>query len=221
MKKLLIGFLTLATTAAFGQVRRGNDIVVSPQFGAYGGLSVASQWGGGYNGTLAGGIAGIQGVFPISWGWYVQPEITYSNMGTQFYYNDEGEDYKNNVNMHLHMNYLSVPVLFKWSMPFTGFGILFGPQYSFLLNGHQNAVGYQSDQYQREDVVKAGYFHRSDFSGVVGLEYYFPNNGYYKGPKFGFGVRYQFGLININNSATLDNSSITNNGFFVTGGIRF
>lgn len=221
MKKLLIGFLTLVTTAAFGQVRRGNDIVLKTQFGAYGGLSVANQWGGGgdYDNGLAGGIAGIQVAFPISWGWYVQPEVTYSNMGTSFYYNGGKDDYNGNVN--LHMNYVSIPVLFKWELPFTGFGVLFGPQYGYLLNAHQVATGYDRDNYGRENVLAEGYWHRSDFSGVVGLEYYFPNNEYYKGPKFGISVRYQFGFINVSNGATYDGSTITNNAFFLTGGIRF
>jgi len=221
MKKLFIGFLTLyVTTTAFGQYRRGNDVVIKPQFGAYGGLSVAQQWGegGNYDNALAGGIAGIQAAFPISWGWYIQPEVTYSNMGTSFYYNGGDGDYNGNVN--LHMNYLSVPILFKWELPFTGFGVLFGPQYGFLLNAHQTATGYQRNDYLKENVRDE--WHRNDFSGVIGLEYYFPNNEYYKGPKFGFSIRYQFGFLNANKDATLvGNPTITNNAFFLTGGIRF
>ncbi|ANI88504.1 hypothetical protein A9P82_03835 [Arachidicoccus ginsenosidimutans] len=220
MKKLIIGLFALATTTAFGQYRRGNSIVIQPQVGIFGGLSVANQYvhvpyDGDYSdNALAGGIAGIQLALPVSYGWYIQPEVSYSNMGTQFYQSDDA--YQGNVN--LHMNYLNVPVLFKYSEPFTGLGVFFGPQYSYLLSAHQNATGSQKHEYESEDVKD--YYHNSDFSGVVGLEYYFPNNGM-PGAKFGLSVRYQFGFVNVNNGAIDYGTTIHNNAFFLTAGIRF
>jgi hypothetical protein len=93
-------------------------------------------------------------------------------MGTQYYYNDGSNDegsFRGNIN--LHMNYLSVPVLFKWSMPFTGFGVFIGPQYGYLLTAHQKPAGYQSNQYTSENILDSNYYHRSDFFFFLGLEY--------------------------------------------------
>jgi len=223
MKKLLIGLFTIATTAAFGQIRRGNNVIIQPQFGVFGGLSVADQWyGDDYDGfsqkSKAGGIVGVQLALPISYGWYVQPEVSYSNLGSRYY--QSTSDYEGNVNSNV--NYLNVPILFKYQEPFTGLGVFFGPQYSYLLNAKDKPTGPDRNNYSSVDLTD--YYHRSDLSGVVGLEYYFPNNGM-PGAKFGLSMRYQFGFLNINNGAQVFNNtyqpSIRNNAFFLTAGVRF
>lgn len=221
MKNLLIGLFTIATTAAFGQIRRGNNVVIQPQFGVYGGLSVANQWvGDDYEGysdkAKAGGIIGVQLALPISYGWYVQPEVSYSNMGAKEW---DGAT----TNTQYNFNYLNVPILFKYQEPFTGLGIMFGPQYSYLLNAKMK---YNDNGRQSFDIKDE--YHTSDLGALVGLEYYFPNNGM-PGPKFGLSLRYQFGILNINkNSNSYEDGSISdyqpnirNNGFFLTAGIRF
>ncbi|HEY0297851.1 MAG TPA: porin family protein [Arachidicoccus sp.] len=225
MKKLLIGLFAFAATTAFGQVRRGNNVVLQPQFGVFGGLSVANQWiGDSYDGysdkAKAGGIEGIQLALPISYGWYIQPEVTYSNLGAREWGTFSGNDGSSFTgNMNYNFNYLSVPVLFKYSEPFTGLGILFGPQYGYLLNAKS-----KPGQSGWEKGTITNDYHRSDLSGVVGLEYYFPNDGH-PGAKFGFSMRYQFGFLNVNNGGiTYDDGyqpSIRNDAFFLTAGVRF
>lgn len=230
MKKLLIGLFTIATaTTAFGQIRRGNSVVIQPQFGVFGGLSVADQWvGDDYDGystkSKAGGIVGLQLALPISYGWYVQPEVSYSNMGARewgSFTGNDGSSFTGNVNYNF--NYLNVPVLFKYQEPFTGLGIMFGPQYGYLLSANSKPA---SGDFVKGSIIDG--YHRSDLSAVLGLEYYFPNNGQ-PGPKFGFSMRYQFGILNVNNNAYDDDNgnisnyqpSVRNNGFFLTAGVRF
>lgn len=219
MKKVLVVILSLITSASFAQIRKGNTVIEKTRIGLFGGLSLANQivsdpYGNAYSDNAkAGGIAGISVIAPISYGWYFQPEITYSNMGTT-YSDDQIYSGKKNLNM----NYLSVPLLFKYSEPFTGLGILFGPQYGYLLNANIAPTGSFKNNYGKADATSD--WKRSDISGVVGLEYYFPNNGT-PGPKFGLSARYQFGFLNVNNGGVSDNSRVTNSGFFITAGVRF
>lgn len=221
MKKYFIIALTVLTSTAFGQVRRGNSVVETTHVGVFGGLSIANQlvsqpYNGAYSdNSKAGGIAGLAITVPISYGWYIEPEFTYSSMGTKYYY-DDNAGFQGNIN--LNMNYLSLPVLFKYSEPFTGLGVMFGPQYGYLLNASTQPAGSLKSQYEKTDATND--YNRSDLSGVVGIEYYFPNNGTV-GPKFGFSARYQFGFLDVNKTAITDGSTIHNNGFFLTAGIRF
>ena len=225
MKKLLVVLFSLATTAGFSQIRNGNTIIEKTRIGVYGGLSVANQvltdpyYGDAYaDDAKAGFVAGVSVSAPISYGWFVQPEISYSNMGTHTYIDDE-TGYAN-----LNLNYLNVPILFRYSQPFTGFGVLFGPQYSYLLNAKSSATGsLKNDVIGKGDITDG--FKRSDLSGLVGLEYYFPNDGR-GGAQFGLSARYQFGFLNVNNgNASYDDGGpdpkIHNNGFFITAGVRF
>lgn len=219
MKKVLVIVLSLITTASFAQIRKGNTIIEKTKIGLFGGLSLANQitavpYGDSYSDmTKAGGIEGISVIAPISYGWYFQPELTYSNMGTT--YNDN-QIYDGNKN--LNMNYLSVPLLFKYSQPFSGFGVFFGPQYGYLLNANIAPTGSFKSDYAKADVTSD--YKRSDISGIVGLEYYFPNNGT-PGPKFGLSARYQFGFMNVNNGGVSGDARLYNNGFFLTAGVRF
>ncbi|MDE1191704.1 MAG: porin family protein [Arachidicoccus sp.] len=219
----MIGLFALAASVSFGQIRRGNNVIIQPQIGIFGGLSVSNQWesNDGYSQSddaIAGGIAGIQLALPISYGWYIQPEVTYTNMGTK-YYQDASSDDDYGGGVKLRMNYLNVPILFKYQEPFTGVGIFFGPQYGYLLSAHTYPTSYPKPDITSVD-VKDGY-HKNELSGLVGLEYYFPNNGR-PGPKFGFSARYQFGITNVlNNDYYQTDGSIRNNAFFLTAGIRF
>lgn len=219
MKKVLVIALSFVTTVSFAQIRKGNTIIEKTRIGLFGGLSLSNQttsdsYGNAYSDmTKAGGIAGISVIAPISYGWYFQPELTYSNMGTTYY---DSQIYDGNKNLNL--NYLSVPLLFKYSEPFTGLGLFFGPQYGYLLNANIAPTGSFKSHYAKADVTSD--WKRSDLSGIVGLEYYFPNDGT-PGPKFGFSARFQLGFLNVNNGGVSNGTTVTNNGFFITAGVRF
>jgi len=227
MKKLFVILFSLASTVGFSQIRNGNSIIERTRIGVFGGLSVANQitqdpvYGDAYSdNSKAGFYGGVSVSVPISYGWFVQPELSYSGMGTNYYYNGQGDDY--NGNMNLNMNYLNLPVLFRYSQPFTGFGVLFGPQYSYLLSANTQPSGSAKKDFEKGDVTPD--YKRSDFSGVLGLEYYFPNDGS-GGTQFGLSARYQFGFLNVNNGGvTYDDGSmakVRNNAFFITAGVRF
>lgn len=226
MKKLFVVLFSLAATAGFSQIRNGNSIIERTRLGIYGGLSITNQvttdpvYGDAYSDNSKAGLnAGVSVSVPISYGWFVQPELSYTNMGNTYYDDQSSKDFAGNVN--LNMNYLNLPVLFRYSQPFTGFGVLFGPQVSYLLSANTAPTG-SGGRASKGDVTDG--FKRADFSGVVGLEYYFPNDGS-GGTQFGLSARYQFGFLNVNNgfSTYQDNSlsKLTNNGFFITAGVRF
>ena len=82
MKKLFVVLFSLATTVGFSQIRNGNTIIERTRVGVYGGLSVANQvtidpvYGNGYSDNAkAGFIGGLSVSVPISYGWFVQPEL--------------------------------------------------------------------------------------------------------------------------------------------------
>lgn len=223
MKKLFVVLFSLATTVGFSQIRNGNTIIERTRVGVYGGLSVANQvtidpvYGDGYSDNAkAGFIGGLSVSVPISYGWFVQPELNYTGMGTNYY------DETVNGNVNLNLNYINLPVLFRYSQPFTGFGVLFGPQYGYLVSANTIPSGSAKKDYEKGDVLSE--YKRSDLSGVVGLEYYFPNDGS-GATQFGLSARYQFGLLNVNNGGvTYDDGSwakLHNNAFFITAGVRF
>ena len=223
MKKLFVVLFSLASTVAFSQIRNGNTIIERTRVGVYGGLSVSNQvttdpvYGDSYaDDSKAGFIGGISVSAPISYGWFIQPELNYTGMGNRYY----DDQLPGNVN--LNMNYLNLPVLFRYSQPFTGFGVLFGPQVSYLLSANTIPSGSGKQNFDRGSVTDL--FHKADFSAVVGLEYYFPNDGS-GGSQFGLSARYQVGLLNVNNGFSTNNdgslSRLHNNAFFITAGVRF
>lgn len=227
MKKLFVVFFSLATTVGFSQIRNGNSIIERTRVGVFGGLSVANQTVSDpysdyaySDNAKADFIGGISVSVPISYGWFVQPELSYTGMGTNYYDDYTSPDFQGNVN--LNMQYLNLPVLFRYSQPFSGFGVLFGPQYSYLLSANTKPSGSNKGSFDHGPVTDD--WKRSDFSGVVGLEYYFPNDGS-GGTQFGLSARYQFGFLNVNNGGvTYDDGSlanIRNNAFFITAGVRF
>lgn len=225
MKKLFVVLFSLAALAGSAQIRNGNTVIERTRVGVFGGLSVANQivsdpvYDYAYSdNSKAGFIAGVSVSVPISYGWFVQPELSYSGMGTNYY--DETEEVNGNFN--LNMNYLNLPILFRYSQPFSGFGVVFGPQYSYLLSANTQPSGSAKKDFAKGDVLSD--YKRSDLSGVVGLEYYFPNDGS-GGTQFGLSARYQFGFLNVNNGGvTYDDGSLANlrnNAFFITAGVRF
>lgn len=182
MKKIIlsIALMTLGT-GAFAQysnsyfgVKLGlNASHLVNHDGFYQGLDVSHRNG------FAGGIYYNMGFGDrIS----IQPELLYSSMGTNF-------ATKSNItpsfNRDLKLDYLSVPVLLKYS-PTWRLGLFAGPQFDFLLNSDLENVGDQNDTYKS-----------FDFAVTLGLEFWVTKN-------IGVYGRYMRGLTNINdiNGAT-------------------
>lgn len=118
---------------------------------------------------------GVLGDFPISKSVSIQPEISYSSLGTKM---SSGGD-----NVKYRLDYITVPLLAKYSLP-NGFGIYAGPQVGFLLS----AKGKFSNSGEKEDVKSA--LKSTDFFITFGTEYNFQNG-------IAVYARYNHGLVNI------------------------
>lgn len=123
----------------------------------------------------------------------VQPELFYSSIGAKW--PDQGFGVET-----IKTDYLTLPVFFRYNVT-DNFHFLVGPQFGILMsaNGTDN-----SGTQDIKDQLKS-----SDFSGVVGAGLDF-------GP-INAGLRYNFGLSNINNSG---GSTVKNNVFQVVAGFK-
>ncbi len=79
--------------------------------------------------SMAGFIGGLDVELPISDYITIQPELNFSQLGAK-----QNIDTLGNITAKLKENYLSLPVLVKFTVPNTGLGIYVGPQYSYLLS---------------------------------------------------------------------------------------
>jgi len=141
----------------------------------------------------------------------IQPELSFSQMGAKGGANNPVPGAYIEQNQTLTENYLSLPILIKYHAPkLKGFAVYIGPQYSYLLNAKgsdpANSQSNVSESYTSE-------FHRSEISGIVGLEYYCRCG-------FGISARYQLGFSNFYKGID-DDGSVKNHGFTFTVGYRF
>lgn len=118
--------------------------------------------------------AGVFAEIPAGANFTIQPELNYSSMGYEV---------KSTIDFEGKYNYLSLPVLAKYTFPGSGFGIYAGPQLSYLLSATREMNGTSSDI---KDQLKS-----TDFSAVFGSEFTIPNTGVV------ISGRYQLGLKNV------------------------
>jgi outer membrane protein OmpA-like peptidoglycan-associated protein len=133
----------------------------------------------------------------------IQPELLYSSMGSKF-----ETTISPNTKGSLHLNYLSVPVLFKVT-PIWRLGLFLGPQMDFLMSAKTKVDG-QSDE-DIKDQVKG-----TDFAGTIGAEFWFTRN-------IGIYGRYIAGFNSINeDNYGVPNTDVKNNAwqFGLTIGFR-
>lgn len=105
---------------------------------------------------FAGGIyynIGLGNVFSI------QPEVLYSQMGSEFIISDEDEEFTGEYNL----DYISVPILFKVS-PAWRWAFFAGPQFDYLLMAEADGEDIE------EDVEEY------DFAATAGLEFWLTQN---------------------------------------------
>jgi hypothetical protein len=141
--------------------------------------------------TKAGLHAGLLAHIHVTNHFAVQPELVYSNQGTE--YSNAGVI--NRTNLH----YLNVPILAQY-MTGGGFRLQTGPQVGFLLDA-KNKV---KDSETKTDVEN--FYKTTDFSWAFGASY-ITNSG------FGVDARYNLGLSNINDA----NATKVRNSVFQVG----
>jgi len=191
MKKLLLPFCLLLA----GVITSNAQGVA---IGARAGLNVASQSisASGYSvspDSRLGFFVGAYAKIMVSGKIGVQPELFYSSIGAKW--PDQGAGVET-----IKTDYLTLPVFFRYNVT-DNFHLLVGPQFGILMSasGKDNS-GTQDIKNQLKS---------SDMSGVVGAGLDF-------GP-INAGLRYNFGLSNINNIGT---TTVKNNVFQVVVGFK-
>ncbi|XOV95264.1 MAG: porin family protein [Bacteroidota bacterium] len=172
MKSYLISIIILLSLTNVLQAQHIN-------LGIKGGLNVSTIEGdnsGSYK-TKPGFYLGLLGHIHLTDQFAIQPEAYYSVQGTQ--YKSGSSDLK------LNLNYVNIPLLFQYMFD-NGFRLQAGPQVGILVSA--NSVVSDSDT-----EVKSSY-KNTDVALVAGMSYVKPSTG------FGFDIRYNHGLSNINAS---------------------
>jgi opacity protein-like surface antigen len=177
------------------------------KFGAKAALNIATLNGdvenqSSYTGFQVGGFAEIK----VTDKFFVQPELLYSTQGSREkqIQNVQGVDY--NVAVVYKFAYINIPVMAKYYVA-KSFSLEAGPQFGFLTSAKAEVkVLGESTEVDMKDYVKA-----VDFGLNLGAGYDFTE-------KFSAGIRYNFGLANINKE---DSGEIKNAVFSVSLGYKF
>jgi outer membrane protein with beta-barrel domain len=185
MKKLCLSLVIIIITTL--------SVNAQIQYGAKGGLNIAS-----FTGTASGGTSAIVGInlgglvlIPVEDKFAIQPELYFSMQGGKSTSTSEQFD----------LNYFNVPVLAKYTIV-NGFALEAGPQLGFLLAAHDKFNGTSTD-------VKAN-FKSTDFAFVFGANYQLPKQN------LGFDIRFNAGISNLSSSSTntLHNSVVQIGAFY-------
>jgi hypothetical protein len=142
-----------------------------------------------YN-TKSGLYAGVLGHVHLTDRFALQPELVYSNQGSQW-----GTGASNNK---LILHYVNVPVLVQFMFD-NGFRIQAGPQVGFLVNTNHKVNNVTTD-------IDHDNFKTLDFGVGFGASYVHPPTG------FGVDARYNVGLSNINNVGMVNPANFKNRG---------
>jgi opacity protein-like surface antigen len=135
MKKMLLGAFaaTFITASSFAQdAEKGSSNTL--HFGIRGGLNLSAivrdDDAPNFDTKMKPGFqAGVYLQLPITSGFSVQPEVLFSQKG----YKASGSLLGTNYDYRVTTNYIDVPLLAKFT-PVKNFGIVVGPQFSFLTN---------------------------------------------------------------------------------------
>jgi hypothetical protein len=204
MKKIFT-FLVIASFATITTVSaQSKKIIDGVKFGVKAGINVTNEKLSPEeeppSSSLIGLTAGVFATVPISNGFAIQPELSYSAVGYQLK--------ENTGNTRNIFNYIVLPVLAKYSFTNSGFAVYAGPQIGVLLSAKQKVGGGVADIKQ--------YFKGTDFDAIFGVEYTLPVSVI-------FSARYQLGLANNYKFAagSSGGGSIKNNAFTITAGYVF
>lgn len=156
-------------------------------------------------GSLVGINGGFFATIPVSAGFAIQPELTYSGLGAKTKTSALGGEGGGTENAKLMLNYLTLPVLAKYTFEDAGFAAYLGPQIGYLLSA-KGKYGGETEDIKEE--VKS-----TDISGIIGVGYFLPMG-------VGLSARYQLGLSNIAKD-TEGEGSLKNKALTFTLGYRF
>jgi len=133
--------------------------------------------------------AGVLVSIPLTKKLSLQPEATYSQQGAT---GNPSGGYLVSASEKYKFNYINVPVLLKYSLPY-GFFAETGPQVGYLVTANivETIVGgTTTNTYHVKSQYKS-----TDFGWALGVGYMSPIN-------LGLDIRYNLGLNNINNAST-------------------
>ena len=192
MKKIYLFILLSVLTISFSKAQE-------IRIGAKVGLNLATFTGDALTGldTRAGFHIGGLVEVPISEKFSIQPEILYSEKGSQFF-SDE-----------VNLSYIDLPVLAKYHI-IKGLSAELGPVASFLVNAERVQRGKETDVSESTKSFDLG------IGG--GVSYRIPMGVF-------FSLRFTKGLMNISETDTSDgynyNSKVQNNVFQISAGYSF
>ena len=210
MKKMVfaaLAVLVFGFTNAQDEVKATSEV----KFGAKGGINLANIVGddAGDANMFVGFNAGFFVEIPVTDKLTIQPEILYSAQGSKSEgpLNIEGDIY--DVKATLKMNYINVPVMFKYQVA-DKFSLEAGPYVGFLTKAKLefDIEGLGSGTEDMKDNVKS-----TDFGIGVGMNYEFSDVIFAN-------ARYQAGLTEIGDSEAGGNS-VKNSVFQIGLGFRF
>lgn len=162
----------LLLVAAVAVLGFSNVTAQNIKFGVKGGLNFAHISGDntGEFGTVSAFNLGVMSEIPITEKFSFQPELMYSGQGYGI----------NDTNDFVSLSYINMPLMGKYYVT-KGLSLEVGPQIGYLIGA----------DFEGDDIKDN--FKKLDFGANVGLGYKLENG-------LNFGVRYNLGLSNINNT---------------------
>ena len=210
MKKLFLGLGLVVGTFAFAQTMSTTTSTSRPMFGIKAGINVASLSDDGFDDTTSKvGFAG--GVFmnaPLSEQFSIQPEVMYSQMGSEV----EGQYANTHYSTKLNLDYITVPVMFQFKAT-PEFYIEAGPEFGFLVSAKsKDTVG----NFSATNEIDTDYFNSFNFGLGLGLGFDITEN-------FGVNARYVAGFTDINKDGetSLQNEDNKNRNNTFQAGVYF
>ena len=198
MKRLSAFVLSLAVLAGAKGFAQDEVTAIGVRFGLKAGINIANitakTSGVSFSpSSVVRPTGGFFATIPVAEGFAIQPEILYSGLGAKI------------AGGKILYDYLTLPVLAKYSFEEAGFGAYLGPQIGYLLSA-KGKYGGETEDIKEE--VKS-----TDISGIIGVEYFLPMG-------VGLSARYQLGLSNVAKD-TEDEGSVKNKALTFTLGYRF
>lgn len=146
-----------------------------------------------------------------------QPELLYTMKGVKFSYEDEyyydGYYYEYEVNQTVSMNYIEVPMLFKYNMQMSNFMLqpYIGPSVGLLMSAKiKTEVDMEGEEESETTDIKDDCT-SLELGAHLGVDAVLNE-------KYVFGLRYNYGLSNIWDG---EGDDVFNRGFMITAGMLF
>lgn len=219
MKKIL---LTAAVVFALGTAAQAQDM----RFGVKAGVNF-SNFGGdevGDSSARTGFHVGAVAEFPLSENFSIQPEVLFSQQGSQNEFNEVytigGVEVRDSYEVKQTLNYINVPIAAQYEI-FDGFTLHAGPQIGFLISANGKVEGTTTgggmSQSIDTETDNKDAFETVDFSAFGGVGYELPMGLFFQ-------ARYNAGISSvIKNSEGTDSEDIktTGNTLSVSVGFKF